>query len=73
MACRSREISGHCGHFQCPYPDESGYQCVEVAYTKDRGYCEAGLCCVEKCDFSFFGRQEDDANRAFESLYPEDR
>jgi hypothetical protein len=47
--CEHRKAFGSCRHTQCPYPEQSDYQCVGVY----AGYCEVGLECVPDCPWSF--------------------
>lgn len=68
MACELRERTGKCRHSQCPFPYESGFNCVEIV----GGFCEIGEDCVERCDFSWRGtdaRARRNALRAFEVKY----
>lgn len=55
-----------CLHAQCPYPQESGYDCVEVV----AGYCEIGENCVKQCQFSYKKNKTQFAIKAFEEKYP---
>jgi len=78
MACVKRERTGHCGHPQCSYPNESGYECVDIAFgistgenLENRGFCEVGLNCVERCGFSYSEALQADARAAWEWRYPE--
>lgn len=68
MACEKREREGSCNHSQCPFPDKSGYECVEIV----GGYCEVGLGCVKECPYSYQGKRKNKfATQAFEAKYPE--
>lgn len=49
MACERRERTGSCGHYQCPFEAESGYQCVDVI----AGFCEIGEGCVQRCPYAW--------------------
>lgn len=53
MACEKRTKTGSCGHFQCPYANETehGYDCVDVR----EGFCELGEDCLAKCPHSWRG------------------
>lgn len=64
MACNRREATGTCLHVQCPYPGESGYECVELIAADDfmpgdlhaeslDGKCEVGQDCIKGCEYSF--------------------
>lgn len=50
MACVRKEITGFCSHFQCPYPEVSGYECVDLIKGK---YCEVGDNCPARCSYTF--------------------
>lgn len=67
MACERRQRTGSCGHFQCPHAAESGWECVDVAWTRDRGFCEVGLYCVEACALTYYGDDEPAAEAAWAS------
>ena len=30
MGCIKRENTGTCNHFQCPYTEDSGFECVDL-------------------------------------------
>lgn len=62
MACYLKENTGNCNHTQCPFPDISSFECVEVV----GGFCEVGLNCVKQCQFSFTQNKERHANNAFQ-------
>jgi len=51
MACDKRKETGHCGHYQCPYPGYTahGYECVDI-FGKQ---CEIGDGCLSFCEFSY--------------------
>lgn len=51
MSCARKERTGFCSHPQCQYPDETGhgYECVDI----EKGFCEVGENCLEKCDYSW--------------------
>ena len=49
MACIKREQYGHCAHTQCPFPDESGVECVDVV----KNFCEIGDGCITACQWSW--------------------
>lgn len=53
VACARRERTGYCNHSQCPYTNETDYECVEII----EGCCEAGDGCLEKCHYSFESAQ----------------
>jgi len=63
MACETRKKTGSCSHSQCQYPDQSGYDCVEILTADDcieagidqkfAGTCEAGDNCVKECPYSY--------------------
>lgn len=66
MACETRRKTGNCGHTQCPYPEASGYEYVEIAFGPEgRGYCEVGLYCVEECAYTYYVYDEEDAGAAW--------
>ena len=70
MACYQKEKTGSCCHRQCPYPNDSGYECVDIA----EGFCEVGDGCVSLCPFSW--KKEDTkkterAEKAFKRKFPE--
>jgi len=72
MACEKRERTGECGHFQCPHSGETehGFECVEIFGP----CCEAGLDCLEKCDYSFTEDERDrieQSNKVVRNRYPE--
>jgi len=68
MACKKRKKLGYCGHDQCPYPNQTGYECVEVV----DGYCEAGYDCYPLCPHSYKADSPEEAAAyaAFETKYP---
>ena len=49
MACEFREMTGTCGHSQCPVPEQSGYECIDIV----QGFCEVGEDCVKDCPYSW--------------------
>jgi hypothetical protein len=64
MACIRRQVIGSCTHHQCEFPNESGFECIDlieedgIAPGDDRGYelvgkCEVGFNCVKACQFSY--------------------
>jgi hypothetical protein len=70
MACDLRERTGMCRHQQCPHPDQSGYNCIEIA----EGYCECGDGCVPECDYSWPESDKSKSFKAWEAFrrrYPE--
>ena len=70
MACFKRDKMSMCGHYQCPHREESGFQCVDVAFGGGRGWCEAGKGCVERCGYSWRSDALDaKANEAFATQY----
>jgi hypothetical protein len=71
MACEKRARTGDCRHHHCGYPDESGYECVDVTFGGDRGFCEVGLGCVMRCGFSYGEALEAGALAAWVERYPE--
>lgn len=49
MACERRQHSGFCYHNQCPHPEDSGYECVDIKHS----LCElAGFCGVTYCKYN---------------------
>lgn len=56
-----------CHHSQCPFPEQSGYNCVEIV----GGYCEIGQNCVKQCQFSYSKRKTVHAIEAFKQKYPQ--
>ncbi|MFA5376403.1 MAG: hypothetical protein WC455_11720 [Dehalococcoidia bacterium] len=67
MACAKRERTGSCGHYQCPFPAVSGYECVDIFC----GYCEVGEGCVDKCEWSCEAVDSDKALEAVYEAFPE--
>lgn len=55
MACVTKEKTGWCSHFQCPYPAENpeGVECIDVDYFEGFSFCEIGQGCLEKCPYSW--------------------
>lgn len=67
MGCRRRDEAGICAHDQCPFPEESGYDCVDlVSDGSDGAYCEAGDGCVEACPYSWPVENEALSQEVFE-------
>lgn len=65
MACPRRERTGHCNHFQCPFPSETAhhYNCVDILnanaeFDLYNGICEVGENCLSKCPYSFMPSQK---------------
>lgn len=61
-------------HNTCPFPDQSGFECVEFASNGIRTFCEVGLNCVAECEHSFAQGSDaaDDAINCFKEKYPID-
>ena len=55
MACIKKEKTGHCSHAQCPFPVQSGFECIEIV----AGKCEVGMNCVKECQYSFTEEDQD--------------
>ncbi len=72
MACDRRRLTGDCQHHHCGYPDESGYDCVDVTFGSGQGFCEVGLGCVRRCGFSYRETLQDDALAAWAERYPDE-
>jgi hypothetical protein len=55
MACIRREKTGSCNHHQCGFSiiTSHGYECVDIVYDGNRGYCEVGEDCISNCPFSW--------------------
>jgi hypothetical protein len=53
MSCERRNNTGKCVHFQCPFANLSGYECVELASQNGKLYCEIGNGCVPECEYSY--------------------
>jgi hypothetical protein len=71
MACEKRIRSGSCSHFQCPYPEESGINCVEIF----GDCCEVGLDCFGDCEYSYTEGETERIERSEEVVkqrYPEE-
>ncbi len=69
MGCIRREREGYCFHHQCPYPDRTGVECVDVR----AGFCELGDRCIDDCEYSFDRLLRDKALKAFGTdYYPEE-
>ncbi len=64
MSCIRKDRTGSCDHFQCPYSQISGYECVDVAGI----YCEVGLNCVKQCAYSFTEDEQKEASKAFDDF-----
>jgi len=64
MACETRSRTGTCGHAQCPFPEHSGYNCIEIV----DGFCEAGQGCHDKCEHSWAEGDSLSATAAFEAF-----
>lgn len=61
-------------HDTCPFPYQSGFECVEFASNGIRTFCEVGLNCMEECEYSFIEGSVDEiaAKVCFEEKYPID-
>lgn len=72
MACIRKEKAGSCGHFICPFPEQSGYVCVDMAHWNGKSYCEVGCGCVKECEHSWPDGTEEasKAELAFAEAYP---
>ena len=72
MGCVKRNRGETCGHFICPFADQSGYECVDMAELDGVHYCEVGEDCIKECEHSFEnGTQEaDSAKLAFRIAFP---
>lgn len=64
MACERRKRTGSCGHPQCPFPNHSGYECVDIAGK----YCEVGENCNDQCEYSWPSEKLEEANAAFDGF-----
>ncbi len=64
MACYGRQKTGSCDHTQCPFSDESGYECVEVV----GGMCEVGDGCVRACPYSWPAKNTKKTEKAVELM-----
>ena len=78
MTCERREATGYCDHYQCPFKDETehGYQCVDVVEgiflfldEKNKGICECGDGCLEKCKYSFDPEVQVEVTKIFSEMY----
>ena len=59
MPCRVRQLTGSCRHDACPYPDESGVECVDIDRWGDWPVCErVGGCRVKRCEYNAEERGE---------------
>jgi hypothetical protein len=69
VSCPKREKTGSCGHYRCQYTTETdhGFECVDVVFDAERGYCEVGLGCVERCGYSFSPAVEPTARAVFDT------
>lgn len=47
--CIARDNGESCSHTECPFPDFSGYECVDIW----AGKCESGRGCSPDCQWSF--------------------
>lgn len=67
MACITKQRTGNCRHSQCSFPEESGFDCVDMVSLDGIKYCECGCGCIEKCEHSWLKgtRKERQANKAF--------
>lgn len=66
MACSKRERTGFCTHSQCPFPEQSGYECIEII----DNFCEIGEGCVVECEHSYTQAESEKAIAAFKAAYP---
>lgn len=64
MACERKKQQGHCNHFQCQYPEASGYECVDIM----GDYCEVGEGCINDCKFSFIEGDTEARENQMQSL-----
>lgn len=71
MACSRREKYNYCGHHQCPYPleTETGNECVDIINDDDRGYCELGYDCLEKCRYSWGNKEKETIKELVNRLF----
>ncbi|MEJ5317842.1 MAG: hypothetical protein WHS63_12595 [Tenuifilum sp.] len=53
MACETRNQTGCCRHYQCPFAHVVGLECVEMVYVAGKLYCECGCDCVAECPHSY--------------------
>ena len=60
MACIKKQKNGSCSHYQCPFSDLSGYECVDII----AGKCEVGRDCVAECAYSFTDDEADSIESA---------
>jgi hypothetical protein len=68
MPCIRRKRDGHCSHYQCPYVEATGLDCVDVV----GDWCEAGEGCILECDYSWPADDTattEKADRAFEQYF----
>lgn len=71
LCCETRRTNGRCGHFQCPYSDETthGQKCVNIILygggidSVDTAVCDLGEDCLKKCLFSWTASKKNTVNR----------